>query len=152
MMDRACFHAAVMRLSTLICATTLAAFPLGAQQAAPPAGAGAALPAPANAEAARTSATVVSAHDRDGAAKLYAKGVKAMDDQDLRLAAQAFSEAMKLDPGNREYPVAADVARQHLLTQLVQEAAKARLAGQYDIARAKLDEALKIDPNNLVVT
>ena len=44
------------------------------------------------------------------------------------------------------------MARQHLLTQLVQEAAKAKLLLQNAVARDKLAEALKIDPHNMIVT
>lgn len=129
-------------------AAALAASPIAAQVAA--------APPPAAPNAAQTDTTVTtktaSAKDKSRAAKLYAKGLKAMDAGDPRQAAEAFSKAAELDPENRDYVGAAEVARQHLLTQLVQEAAKARLVGQDDIARAKLAEAMKIDPHNLIVT
>ena len=50
-----------------------------------------------------------------------------MDTGDPREATEDFSQAAELDPENRDYQGAAEVARQHLLTQLVQEAAKAKL-------------------------
>ena len=54
-----------------------------------------------------------------------------MDAADPRqAAAEEFSQAAELDPTNSDYQAAAEVARQHLLTQLVQEAAKAKLLGQ----------------------
>jgi general secretion pathway protein D len=128
---------------------SLATLPLPAQDAAAPPQATQNAATQARTEALAKAPT---AKDKSRAAKLYAKGLKAMDANDPRQAAEAFSQAAELDPSNRDYPGAAEVARQHLLTQLVQEAAKARLAGQDDVARAKLAEALKIDPHNLVVT
>jgi general secretion pathway protein D len=94
----------------------------------------------------------VSNRDRNRAAKAYAKGAKAMDADDPRQATAEFQHAVELDPANHDYQNAAEIARQHLLTQLVQESAKAKLTGQDDVARARLEEALKIDPKNAIVT
>jgi general secretion pathway protein D len=92
-----------------------------------------------------------SNRDRNRAAKLYVEGAKAMEAANPRQAAQDFERAAELDPSNHDYQVAAEIAREHLLTQLVQEATKAKLMGQEGVARGKLEESLKIDPQNLVV-
>jgi general secretion pathway protein D len=131
-----------------VLAAALSAQPITAQNAAAPP---AATPNTSQADTAAPAKTA-SAKDKSRASKLYAKGLKAMDAGDPREASDDFAQAAALDPENRDYAGAAEVARQHLLTQLVQEAAKARLVGQDDVARAKLEEALKIDPHNLVVT
>ena len=44
-----------------------------------------------------------------------------------------------------------EIARQHLITQLVQEAVKARLSGHPEVSRQKLEEALVLDPKNPVI-
>jgi hypothetical protein len=54
----------------------------------------------------------------------------------------------KADPSNRDYALDLQIARQHRVTKLVQDADKARLMGQPDVARAKLAEALALDPKN----
>jgi general secretion pathway protein D len=88
-----------------------------------------------------------SEHRRE-AEKQYLKGAKALDDQDIRGAAKYFSRAVEFDPHNQRYVLAAEIARQHLVKLLVEEAAKARMAGHADIERSKLAEALKLDPQN----
>ena len=85
------------------------------------------------------------------AEKLYLQGAKLFGDSDCHGAYQAFTAATQLDPGNQQYAAAREVARQHLITQLVQEAVKARLAGNPDISRQKLEEALVLDPKNPIV-
>ncbi len=132
-----------------VLAAALAATPILAQDAIPPTQI---TPNAASQTDTAVATKTTSTKDKNRAAKIYTKGLKAMDTGDPRNAAEDFSQAAELDPGNRDYQGAAEVARQHLLTQLVQEAAKARLAGHDDVARAKLQEALKIDPHNLIVT
>jgi general secretion pathway protein D len=86
------------------------------------------------------------------AEKLYLQGAKLLDQSDSRGAYQDFSEAAKLDPANQQYAAAVEISRQHLLTQLVQEAEKARLSGQPEVSRQKLEEAFILDPKNPVIT
>ncbi|HVJ07290.1 MAG TPA: hypothetical protein VM554_02825 [Acidisarcina sp.] len=133
--------------------------PLFAMAVAAPVAAQEAPPAPGNPSVSQPVAALpaqtppaASNHDKNRAAKLYAHGAKAMDNDNPRQAARDFTRAAELDPANSNYQGAAEIARQHLLTQLVQEAAKARMMGKEDIARARLEEALKIDPKNLEVT
>src|SRR5450631_1757576 len=92
-----------------------------------------------------------SNRERNRAAKLYADGAKAMEAGNPRQAAEDFDHAAQLDPTNRDYKTAAEIAREHLLTQLVQEAAKARLMGNDELALSRLEETLNIDPQNMIV-
>ena len=86
------------------------------------------------------------------AEKYYAQGVRAMEKGDVDAAENAFAKAAKADPTNRDYDVDLQIARQHVITKLVQDADKARILGQSDVARAKLAEALELDPKNPVVS
>ena len=94
------------------------------------------------------SAVEPSAHQRKTAEKAYAQGVRAMQKGDVDAAEKAFAQAVKADPSNREYPLDLQIASQHRVTKLVQDADKARLMGQPEVARAKLAEALALDPKN----
>jgi general secretion pathway protein D len=83
--------------------------------------------------------------------KLYLQGAKLLDQNDCHGAYQAFTAAEAIDPGNQQYSTAREIARQHLITQLVQEAVKARLSGHPEVSRQKLEEALVLDPKNPVI-
>ena len=61
---------------------------------------------------------------------------------------KGFEEAADLDPTNSNYQMAAEVARGHLATALIQAAAKDRLTGNNAAARAALERALQLDPKN----
>ena len=65
-----------------------------------------------------------------------------------RRGGEGFRPAVKADPSNRDYAADLQIASQHRVTKLVQDADKARLLGQPDVARAKLAEALALDPKN----
>ena len=82
------------------------------------------------------------------AEKFYVQGVRAMEKGDVDAAEKAFAKASKADPSNRDYAVDLQIARQHSVTKLIQDADKARMLGQPDVARAKLAEALVLDPKN----
>jgi len=84
--------------------------------------------------------------------KYYAQGVRAMEKGDVDAAEKAFAKAAKADPSNRDYDLDLQIARQHGVTKLVQDADKARILGQPDVARAKLALALTLDPKNPVVS
>ena len=93
-------------------------------------------------------ALIPSARQTRTAEKFYVQGVRAMEKGDVDAAEKAFAKAAKADPSNREYAVDLQIARQHSVTKLVQDADKARLMGQPEVARAKLAEALALDPKN----
>ena len=89
-----------------------------------------------------------SARQTRMAQKFYLLGVRAMEKGDVEAAEKAFAKASKADPSNRDYAVDWQIARQHGITKLVQDADKARLMGHPELARAKLAEALALDPKN----
>lgn len=90
--------------------------------------------------------------DRRRAAKLYLAASKLFMDERFEEAIQSYEQAAKLDPTNPNYRLAADVARSHAVTALIQSAAKARLRGDADAARAALTQALELDPKSIEAT
>src|ERR1700683_4911757 len=89
-----------------------------------------------------------SARQRKTAEKFCSQGVRAMEKGDADAAEKAFAQAAKADPSNRDYALDLQIASQHRVTRLVQDADKARLMGQPDVARAKLAQAMALDPKN----
>jgi len=81
----------------------------------------------------------------------YLAGAKKLDRDDLSGAEREFARALALDPKNPDYSVAILVAREHRLTELVQRASKARLAGNPAQADTLLAEARTIDPESPMV-
>ena len=81
----------------------------------------------------------------------YLAGAKKLEHDDLNAAESEFQRALKLDPANRNYAIAISVTRQHRLTELVQQATKARQAGDQGKAETLLAEARAIDPQNPIV-
>ena len=67
-------------------------------------------------------------------------------------AMQGFEKAAALDPTNADYPLAAQVARSHAVTALIQAEAKDRMLGDESAARAALTRALALDPTNFEAT
>jgi hypothetical protein len=82
----------------------------------------------------------------------YLAGAKRLEHDDLDAAETEFKRALKLDSANRNYAIAISVARQHRLTELVQQATKARQAGDPGKAETLLAEARAIDPQNPIVS
>ncbi|MDI3254400.1 MAG: hypothetical protein QJR10_06405 [Bacillota bacterium] len=90
-------------------------------------------------------------HDPAAATRAFVEGAKAMEKDDLRGAIRDFERATELDPSHRDYAASLTIAKEHLVTQLVQEASKARLLGDEAKARASLAEAYRLDPQNPIV-
>lgn len=90
--------------------------------------------------------------DRRRAAKLYLEASRLFMAEKFEDALKDYSEAAKLDPANNNYRLAVEVARNHAVTALVQTAAKDRLRGDAEGARAALVRALQIDPKNIAAT
>jgi general secretion pathway protein D len=90
--------------------------------------------------------------DRQKATKLYLTASKLFVKAQFEEAMRDYTEAAKLDPTNANYGRAAEVARSHAVTALIQAAAKARLLGDDGTARADLKSALEIDPQNATAT
>ena len=94
------------------------------------------------------SAPAPSSRQTRAAEKFYLQGVRAMEKGDVDAAEKAFAKAAKADPSNHDYALDLQIARQHSVTKLVQDADKARLLGHNEVARAKLAQALALDPKN----
>jgi hypothetical protein len=90
-------------------------------------------------------------HDKREAAKAYLAGAHAIEDRNTRAAYDAFSKAAALDPNNTDYKNAVAVAKAHFVTDLIQQAEKARILGNNDVVHARLAEALELDPDNPIV-
>jgi general secretion pathway protein D len=106
-------------------------------------------PAPANSAAAAQPHT--PKRDRDRAQKAFLQGAKDLEHDNARGAVDAFTRAVALDPGNRRYAVSLDVAKQHLVGDLIQQADKAKIVGHFSDARAAIQEAYELDPANPMV-
>ncbi|HEY3990151.1 MAG TPA: hypothetical protein VGM02_12695 [Acidobacteriaceae bacterium] len=91
-------------------------------------------------------------HDKRAAAKAYLAGAHAIEDHNTRAAYDAFTKAASLDPTNPDYKDAVAVAKAHFVTDLIQQAEKARILGKNDVMHARLAEALEVDPTNPIVT
>jgi len=86
------------------------------------------------------------------AADAYLNGARALDHKNLVAAETQFSKAVSLNPRNSEYAVALALTRGHRVTELVQQAGKARLLGHNDTADALIEQARALDPQNSIVT
>jgi general secretion pathway protein D len=82
------------------------------------------------------------------AQKFYVQGVRAVEKGDVDAAEKAFAKASKADPSNHDYALDWQIARQHMVTKLIQDADKERITGHPEVARAKLAQALEMDPKN----
>ena len=89
--------------------------------------------------------------DTRAARAAYLAGARALDRNNVTEAAHAFEQAARLDPDNKEYPVALELARQHQVTALVQRAGRAHLLGDSAGAEALLAQARTLDPQNPLV-
>ena len=96
--------------------------------------------------------TNTSSRQIRAAEKFYAEGVRAMEKGDIDAAEDAFAKAVKADPSNPNYTLDLQIATQHRVTKLVQEADRAKILGQADVARTRLSEALALDPHNPIVS
>ncbi len=106
----------------------------------------AAAPTPASASA--KEAKPPPSRDRRRAAELYLSASKLFLNSQFEEALKEYEQAAARDPANADYRMAADVARSHLVTALIQAAAKDRLLGDNAAARAALARALALDPTS----
>lgn len=133
---------------------------LGHAQATNPSNSPAATPAntslpPHAAPAPKSSASDRPAHLSERQAReaddAYLQGAKQVERKDLAAAEASFQRAVRLNPANRDYVLALIVARENLVTELVQHAAQARAAGDAARADALLSQAHTLDPDNRIV-
>ena len=85
------------------------------------------------------------------AAKLFKRGGQDLDHNKLQQAQDEFAEAMRLDPTRIQYKAAFEIARAHIVTNLVRAAEKDRASGRNDAARNELQQAHLLDPDNPTV-
>lgn len=127
-----------------------AACPGSAQVAGPPPSA---LPAAAQSEAPPAKQEpIVTGSDQRQAAKIFLSAAKLYEKGQFEEAMAAYQRAAALDPSNRDYPLAVEVARSHAVTALLQSAAKNRNRGDVAAARAALVHALALEPENAQAT
>lgn len=82
----------------------------------------------------------------------YLSGARLLERNDLTGARTQFEKALKLNPNSHDYAMAVAITREHRVTELVQQAGKARLLGQNSKAETLLEEARRLDPDNRIVT
>ncbi len=93
-----------------------------------------------------------STKDANKARKFYLEGAKALEAENYTLADADFTKAAQLDPANAQYQAAKALLLSHHITQLIQDADKARMFGHLDQARADLLLAYHLDPKNPMIT
>ena len=155
-----CFTAGVLLAvypSLILAQTSIPLAPGRAAQNQP----AAALPAAAQSAAngqdkAGASAPVQSAQpprsgDRRRAAKLFLAASKLFVAKKFEEALRGYEQAARLDPSNPDYPLAAEVARNHAVTALIQAASKDRLMGDPAASRAALAQAFELNPHSAQV-
>lgn len=109
------------------------------------------LPASPQAAADNLPASKPTKHQIEAADTAYLAGARLLDRNDLAGAEAQFDKAATLNPANHEYALAASLAREHRVTELVHQASKARLMGQPKKADSLLSEAAMLDPQNNIV-
>lgn len=94
----------------------------------------------------------LSQSQRKKADDAYLAGARLFERKDFAGAEAQFKKAVKLNPGDSNYALAAAMAHSQHVTELVQQAGKARLMGQKQKADSLLTEARQLDPENNIVT
>ncbi len=115
------------------------------------------MPAPSSSNASPASAAQtqdakpqkpVHSKDRRHAAKLYLAGTRSFEKGEFEGAIRDYEAAAALDPSDTDYALAAQVARSHAVTALLQTAVKARNMGDLAASRSALQRARALDPSN----
>jgi general secretion pathway protein D len=89
--------------------------------------------------------------DPQRAEQAYLDGARLLDHNDLAGAQREFELAGKLDPTHADYATALTLTRQHRVSELIQQAARARLLSKPAEADRLIAEARTIDPDNELV-
>ena len=97
------------------------------------------------------AAKTATGKDRRRAAKLYLDGTKHFEKEQFDDALRDYEGASALEPANSTYSMAAQVARSHVVTALIQTAAKARMENDPAAERKALERAAELDPKNTQV-
>jgi tetratricopeptide (TPR) repeat protein len=89
-----------------------------------------------------------TAKDRREAARLYMQAASLYQAQQFENALDLDRKAAALDPTNPDYNLAAEIARSHAVTALIQQATHDQIQGHTADQRAALSRALALDPQN----
>ena len=81
----------------------------------------------------------------------YLAGARLLDGQKLAEAQAQFTHAVELDPTRPDYQLALMLTREQRVSQLVQQAAEARLLNRIEEADALIAQARQIDPQSELV-
>lgn len=92
-----------------------------------------------------------SKRDVKKAEKLFKHGSRDLADNKLDRAQEQFESASQLDPTRIQYKAALDLARSHIVTNLVRASEKHRAAGDTEAANNELQQAHLLDPDNPTV-
>lgn len=95
-----------------------------------------------------TKKATSSRRERREATQLFLEGARLFQKQEFEKALDDYEQAAALDPNNSHYPLAAQVARNHAVMALIQQAAKDRVRGDAASERSALQHALEIDPTS----
>jgi len=133
-------------MAILVAVVSSVPFMLGAQ--APGSLPASTPPASAPLAASSLASKPPSSADRARAAKLFLAASKSFQAEKFEEAMESYHRAAQLDPSNRDYPLAEEVARNHAVTALIQAAAKDRVRGDQAGARAALSRALELNPHS----
>jgi general secretion pathway protein D len=137
------FHPASTPAQTRSSADSPASIPAGTIPARPL--------APAPRPQTKSPADHISAKQAREADDAYLEGAKQVEHKNLAAAERSFEQAVHLNPNNSDYALALIVARENYITELVQDAAKARSLGHKAQADSLLAQARTLDPDNSVV-
>jgi tetratricopeptide (TPR) repeat protein len=86
--------------------------------------------------------------ERRRAAKLFLQASKLFEKEQFEEALVDYRRAAKLDPSNPDYALAAELARSHAVTALLQSAVKDHNRSDTSAEREALAHALALDPKN----
>ncbi|MGA7521288.1 MAG: type II and III secretion system protein [Acidobacteriaceae bacterium] len=147
-------------LAVVAVALTLLAGNVSAQQAKPAKSSAPLMSSPASAPpgkpvprvtVAGTEAKKPSQRKRNEAIEAFLAGARAFEQNRLTVAEDQFVRAQKLDPGNPTYVRSAEIARQSMVTQLIDRRGKAGHGGNNAGDRSAIKEAMDLDPGNPLV-
>jgi general secretion pathway protein D len=97
------------------------------------------------------NAAAAPKQDPRAAEDAYLSGARLLDHNDLTGAELKFRRAVALNSSNRDYALALSLTHERHVTELIQQAGKARLLGQHEKAETLLAEARLLDPENSIV-
>jgi general secretion pathway protein D len=93
----------------------------------------------------------LSERQRSKAADAYLAGAVHLEHRDYKAAEKDFVRALALSPGNSGYLTALALAREHHVTDLVQQAGRDRLDGHPEQVAPLLAEARTLAPDNVSI-